>query len=76
VKSTTLETLEEDLEHFDPQVIICSGHKNVKSDGSRVWIELFVGAAQPAKLSASSGRSYELTNPTLEELMEVIDEFA
>jgi hypothetical protein len=76
VESTTLETLEVELERFDPQVIICSGHKDVKSGSSRVWIELSLNTALPAKVRADVGRSCELANPTLEELLEVIDEFA
>ena len=33
VESATPESLEEELERFDPRVIICSGHKDVKSNG-------------------------------------------
>jgi hypothetical protein len=76
VESIPLEALEEELVRFDPQVIICSGHKDVKSNGGRVWIELFLGTALPARVSASPGRSFELAPPTLEGLLGVIDEFS
>jgi hypothetical protein len=76
VERATPESLEEELERFDPRVIICSGHKDVKLNGGRVWIELFVGSTLPARVSTGHGGGYELANPTLEGLLEVIDEFA
>jgi hypothetical protein len=73
VESTTNEALEAELERFDPQVVICSGHKEVES-GSRVaWIELSLDPTVPTKISVG-GRHLERTNPTVEELLEVIDE--
>ena len=76
VECATLEALKEKLERFDPEVIICSGNKDVESVGGRVWIELSLDTILPAKISAGLGRSFELANPTVEELLEVIDEFA
>src|SRR5215208_3174459 len=76
VQSATLESLEEELERFDPQVIICSGHKDVKSNSGRVWIELSLGSVLSARVSTGHGSGYELANPTLEGLLEIIDEFA
>jgi hypothetical protein len=76
VQSAPLEALEEGLERFDPRVIVCSGHKDVESNDGRVWIELFLESPLPAKVSAGVGRSFELADPTLEKLLEVIDEFA
>ena len=75
VESTPLEALEEELARFDPRVIICSGYKDVRSNGGRVWIELSLGTAQPAKVITAHGGGYELANPTLAKLLEVIDEF-
>jgi hypothetical protein len=72
VESTTLEALEEELERFDPQVVICSGHNEVETDDSRIWIELPLDPTQPTKISVD-GRHLELTNPTVEELLEVIE---
>jgi len=76
VQSATLASLEEELERFDPQVIICSGNKDVKSNAGRVWIELSLGSALPARVSTTHGAGYELANPTLEGLLEIIDKFA
>jgi hypothetical protein len=73
VKSTTLEELEGELERFDPQVVICSGHKEVEPGTRLIWIELSVDPLMPTKISVG-GRHFERTNPTVEELLEVIEE--
>jgi hypothetical protein len=73
VKSASLEALEEELEHFDPQVVICSSHKDLESNGSRTWIELSIDPTQPTKISAG-GRYLERTNPSVRELLEIIGE--
>jgi hypothetical protein len=75
VESAPLGSLGEELERFDPRVIICSGYKDVRSNGGRVWIELYLGTAQPAKVITANGGGYEVANPTLAQLLEVIDEF-
>ena len=73
VKSITLEELEGELERFDPEVVICSGHKEVELCTRLAWIELSVDPTIPAKISVG-GRHFEQTNPTVEELLEIIDE--
>ena len=73
-KSVGLEALEVEIERFEPQVVICSsGHKAVGFDGWLAWIELSLDPTSPTKISVR-GRCFERTNPTLEELLEVIDE--
>jgi hypothetical protein len=73
VKSTTLEELEEELERFDPQMVICSVHKEVESGTRLVWIELPVDPTMPTKITVDR-HHFERTNPTVEELLEVIEE--
>ena len=74
VESTAIEALEEELERFDPQVVICNGHKKEVESGSRLaWIELSLDPTVPTKISFGS-RSLERTNPGVKELLEVIDE--
>jgi hypothetical protein len=73
VESTAIEALEEELERFDPQVVICNGHKEVESGIGLAWIELSLDPAVPTKISFGSC-SLERTNPGLKELLEVIDE--
>jgi hypothetical protein len=74
VKSTTLEELEGELERLDPEVVICSGHKEIELGTRLAWIELSVDPFMPTKISVG-GRHFERTNPTVEELLELIDEF-
>jgi hypothetical protein len=75
VKSITLEVLERELARLDPEVVICSGHKEVESSPRLAWIEFSVDPFKPTKISVG-GRHIERTNPTVEELLEVIDEVA
>ena len=73
VESTTLEALEEELERFDPQLVICEGHEDEEPDDRpAAWIELSLDPTLPTKISVG-GRQIERTNPTTEELLEVID---
>ena len=70
VETASLEAL---LEHFDPDLVICSGHEPRHPDGRLAWVELSLDPRQPAKIWV--GKRYsERTNPTLEELLAVIDE--
>ena len=73
VATTSLEELEEELEHFDPQVVICDGHKDAESDGRPAWIELSLDPTRPTKISYGS-RYLEQPNPGAKELLGVIDE--
>ena len=73
VETTPLEELEEELERFDPQVVICSGHEEVESDGIIAWIELSLDSMKPTKMRVGE-RLTERTNPTLRELLEPLDE--
>jgi hypothetical protein len=75
VKSTTLEELEEELERFHPEVVICSGHKEVELCTRLAWIELSVDPTMSSKISVG-GRHFERTNPTVEELLEFIEDDA
>jgi hypothetical protein len=72
VRSTTIEALKEELECFDPQVVICGGHEDVEADSRPAWIELSLDPTQPTKISIGIGY-LEWTNPTVEALLEVID---
>jgi hypothetical protein len=54
-------------------VVICSGHEEVELCSRLAWIELSVDPTMSTKISVG-GRHFERTNPTVEELLEVIDE--
>ena len=73
VETADLEALEEEVAHFEPQVLICSRPEPVDSGGWAGWVEIPVDPTRPAKVSVG-GRYSELPNPTLEELLGIIDE--
>lgn len=75
VETALLEALEEELERFDPRVVICSGHEGVESDGILAWIELSLDSMKPTKIRVGE-RLTERPNPTLRELLELIEESA
>ena len=75
VNSITLEALEGELARLDPEVVICTGHKEVESSTRLAWIEFSVDPFKPTKIRVG-GRHFERTNPTVEELLEIIDEVA
>lgn len=73
VETADLKALDEKVKGFQPQVVICSRPEFVDSGGWDTWVELSVDPTLPTKVSAG-GRCYERTNPTLEELLGVLDE--
>lgn len=73
VRTAALEALEAKLARFDPQLVICSGHEEVESDGILAWIELSLDPTKPTKLRIGE-RHIERTDPNLRELLELIDE--
>jgi hypothetical protein len=73
VQTADLDALEEEIKRFDPQLVIC-GRSNTADLGDRLaWVELSMDPMQPTRVSIG-GRYSERTNPTLEVLLEVVDE--
>ena len=73
VESSALKVLNEELERFDPQVVICSSHEDVEPDDRPAWIELSLDPTQPTKIRVG-GRSFARINPGVDALVEIIDE--
>jgi hypothetical protein len=73
VEATTLDTLGEEVERFDPELVICSRPNTVDPGGMIAWVELSIDSTRPNKVCVG-GRYSELTNPTLEVLLAIIDE--
>jgi F420-dependent methylenetetrahydromethanopterin dehydrogenase len=73
VQTTTLDALTAEVERFDPEVVVCSRPNFVNPGGSIAWIELSIISTQPSKVCIS-GRYLERSNPTVEELLTLIDE--
>jgi hypothetical protein len=74
VVTAELDSLKEEVRHFDPHLVICSlpvtaGYRDIVC-----WVELsFERPTQPSVVCVD-GRYSEHNNPTLEELLRVLDE--
>jgi len=73
VETAGLETLEEKLEQFAPQVVICSSEMAINPNDELAWIELSVHLNMPARIRVH-GCWRTMTNPTLDHLLALIDE--
>jgi hypothetical protein len=68
-----LGALGEEVARFDPDLVICSLPNIVDPDGRPAWFELPPDPERLAKICLD-GEHSETTNPTLEELLWVLDE--
>ena len=70
-----LETLLTGVARLDPHLIICSSPNPAanQQEGKLAWVELSVDPHRPSKFCVS-GRRWESLNPSLEELLGVVEE--
>jgi hypothetical protein len=73
VETTALDELGEEVERFDPELVICSRPNTVNPGGMIAWVELSIDSTRVSKICVG-GRNSESTNPTLEVLLAAIDE--
>lgn len=73
VATTVPASLEEEVAHFDPQVIICSGSNAADIGNATTWIELSTDPSRPTVVRLG-GRRFERSNPTFEALLDIVDE--
>lgn len=73
VTVASLETLGEDVERLDPHLVICSRPNTVDPGGRLAWLELSPITDRPSRICID-GRYRESYNPSLDEILEVIDE--
>ena len=73
VTAVGLDQLEGELERLDPEVVVCTRPPPTGSGARLAWVELSLDPTRPTKISLG-GRRSESTNPTLEELLAVMDE--
>jgi F420-dependent methylenetetrahydromethanopterin dehydrogenase len=73
VETATLDDLGKQMKCFDPQVVVCSRPNTVKPGTRTAWVQLSLDPTRPTKICVG-GRYSELTSPTLELLLKVIDE--
>ncbi len=68
------EALEEEVHHSDPHLVICSPPVPDNPVSSRAaWVELSVDPQQPSRMRLGE-RRLEKLNPSLEEVLWVVDE--
>lgn len=74
VAATGLDVLEQEIERFNPHVVICTVVPATARTGQRVaWVELSLESCRPSAICVG-GRRSELYNPQLDVLLGVIDE--
>jgi hypothetical protein len=73
VETITLESLQKRIEHFDPQLVVCSRPNTLDSRRHAAWIELPLDSTRPTKICVRGSYSKRI-NPALDVLSAVIDE--
>jgi hypothetical protein len=73
VETAGLEALGEHIKRFEPELVICTRSNSLDPSGRLAWVERPVHPTRPTKIYVG-GRYSERTNPTLDMLLEVIDE--
>ena len=73
VTTARLDMLQEELRRLEPELVVCSQPMPVYAQGEYVWVELPVDPTQPMKVSHGE-RTFKSSGPTLEGLLEVIDD--
>ena len=67
-------TLEEEIERTDPDLVISSPPIPANPVGQRAaWVELSLDPAKPSRFRVGE-RTWESTNPTLAEILSVVDQ--
>jgi len=73
VDTSSLESLGERIERFDPHLVICSLPNTVTPGDWPAWVEISVNPLQPSTICVG-GRCSKRATHSLEQLLEVIDE--
>lgn len=73
VQTTHVDSLKEALVRFAPHAVICSRPEGPEPDGRTAWIEL---PPEPDRTAVArlGDRRFELDNPSLETVLEIVDE--
>ena len=69
--TSTIGELEEAIQRFRPDVVICGGPEDAEAADVLGWIELNVYPTEPTKVRLGACR-WELTNPDLGALIEIV----
>ena len=74
VVTAELDVLKEEVRHFDPHLVICSLPATAGYGNIVCWVELSLGSPTKRSVVCIDGRYSEHNNPTLEELLRILDE--
>jgi hypothetical protein len=73
VVAAGLDALKEEVRRFDPHLVICSLPVTAGYGDTLGWVELSLESSRPTVVCIE-GRYSEQNNPTLEELLSILDE--
>jgi hypothetical protein len=73
VETAPLRELEERIERFDPQLVVCSRPNTLTSRRCAAWVELPLDPTRSTKICVA-GRYSKRSNPAIDVLIAVIDE--
>ena len=73
VETADPDALEEERTRFEPEMVICGRPSAADSNDGLAWIELSLDPLRPSNIRVDD-RRWESTNPTLEELLSIIDD--
>ena len=73
VETAPIGKLEEQIERFDPQLVVCSRPNTLASRRCAAWVELPLDPTRPSKICVA-GRYSKRSNPAIDALIAVIDE--
>ena len=74
VVTAELDVLKEKVLHFDPHLVICSLPATAGDGDVVCWVELSLENPTQPSVVCIDGRYSEHNNPTLEELLRVLDQ--
>ena len=74
VVTAELDVLKEEVQHFDPHLVICSLPATACNGDIFCWVQLSLKSSTEPSVVCVDGRYSEHDNPTLEELLGVLDE--
>ena len=74
IVTADLDVLKVEIRHFDPHLVICSLPASVAHGDIVCWVELSLESPTQPSVVCIDGRYSEHNNPTLEELLRILDE--
>ena len=73
IKVARTSELEAQIERFDPHMVLCERLNPAQPGGRGAWVKHSYEPSEPSEVCLD-GRRWELDNPTINELLAVIDE--